>query len=1087
MESDNITGKASLYGLAALAVCTLAIGAWTTCRYGQAAEMRQCENLCLHATVIAGAIIPEHIAGLSFTAADESLPAFERLRRQMIAAAEHLVVHQIYSVALRNGKYVFGPESYPRQHPQASKPGTVYQRHPPELETVFATGQPLATKPFRDEFGHFVSAFAPVISPRTGEVLMVLGIDSDASAWQAGISGARKLPVIITLAFLSFVLIGLLVKVKRQRLGSRSIQYLPHAETALCCIAMTILVLTFAWQAHQKESRQRENSFISAAYSHMSGVSREILEIGKILENTECLFAASEHVDRREFQLFTQKFDDNSAADTFMWLPKVPGTERAAFEAEVRQHGAADFSIWQLDQASQRVPVTAQDFHYPIHFIEAKTSYDYLRGFDMGTFPVVRETIRSCMAENLPSATDTLRLGHREDKSCTIVLFFQPVSHYHQKGLVAATVQLQNLIRMPTYKIGPLTKHLAATLFQLEPEAPPVFLASTENDSACDSGYWHTDCSSGLSIKVPIFCFGKTYALSIRAKPEWLKNYPLREHRIILLGGLLLTAALTSMVALLINRRTALEREVQAQTADLRRERKLLYALMDSLPDRIFFKDQDLRFTKISRAFAETLKLSSPEEAVGRTIDDFLPPALAAVLHNSEHAVMATGNPLLAQVEQSSGPDSKPRWVSSSTVALKEDDGSVSGLIGISRDITYEIELQQQLQQASKMDAIGRLAGGVAHDFNNLLQAILGFTELLLSGLDDSDPQYGDLKQIEQAAKRASDLTRQLLAFSRKQKIEPRPVDLNEAVRTTDKMLRRILGEDVEILHNLSPEIKPVMVDPTQIEQVIINLAVNARDAMPQGGRLTFNTSLVHLSQIDTQIINESMPGTFVCLAVSDSGVGISAENLPHIFEPFFTTKPRGKGTGLGLSVIYGIVKQTGGWINVYSEPGQGSTFKIFLPASDQSVSEIAEALPQAMPLSLPGLGKHILLVEDESGILNLVSLILQGAGFKVKACESADAAIAAFDQAQGHFDLLFSDIILGGMNGVDLACLLRQRRPDLPVLLCSGYADERVRWEMIEMESFNFLAKPYPSVKLLSAIGEILRKPGPAPLAVDD
>jgi len=524
----------------------------------------------------------------------------------------------------------------------------------------------------------------------------------------------------------------------------------------------------------------------------------------------------------------------------------------------------------------------------------------------------------------------------------------------------------------------------------------------------------------------------------------------------------------------------AVEEQKRADDA-LIHERNLLYALMDNLPDRIYFKDTESRFLKISKAHAASLGLESPADAIGKTDADFKSADEAERVRAKEREIIATGNPLLAQVEQKRTADGRIRWVSASKAPIKDGQGRVVGLVGISRDITHEIELQQQLQQASKMDAIGRLAGGVAHDFNNLLQAILGFTEILISGVSEKDPQYEDLKEIERAAKRAADLTRQLLAFSRKQRIEPQTLDINHIISDTEKMLHRLMGEDIEIVQLLNPEAKPVLADPNQIEQIIINLAVNARDAMPQGGRLTFSTETVEMRPIDITMIPESHTGVFTCISVSDTGSGISPELLPHLFEPFFTTKGQGKGTGLGLSVIYGIVKQNDGWINVYSQEGQGSTFNVYLPVSKKSIT--APSTPTALPPppdTLPGLGKTILLVEDEPGVRSLATLVLQSAGFNVTACENAQVAASVFSRTPKRFDLLFSDVVLPGKNGIELAISLREMAPSLPVLLCSGYADDRVRWASIEKEGFHFINKPYPTAALLRAVLETLHNTKP-------
>jgi PAS domain S-box-containing protein len=506
-------------------------------------------------------------------------------------------------------------------------------------------------------------------------------------------------------------------------------------------------------------------------------------------------------------------------------------------------------------------------------------------------------------------------------------------------------------------------------------------------------------------------------------------------------------------------------------------ERNLLYALMDNQPDRIFFKDADLRFIKISKEQARALGLASPAHAIGKTLDELQPGDASRRAMDRERSVLQSGKPLMAQVEKSVDASGRAHWDSVSNAPITDDAGACVGLVGIARDITPEIELQQHLQQMTKMDAIGRLAGGVAHDFNNLLQAILGYTELLLSGMDERVPQYGDLKEIERAAKRAADLTRQLLTFSRKQRIEPQVVDMNQTILSTEKMLKRLMGDRILIQIDLHPTLKSVMVDPSQMEQILLNLAVNAKDAMPNGGTLTFRTEMAVLDDAAASAHVEALPGKFVKLTVSDTGSGIPAEVLPHVFEPFFTTKERGKGTGLGLSVIYGIVKQCGGWVNVTSTSNDGTHFSLYFPAQDTKATDLANDTSPIfdVPATLPGIGKTILLVEDEPGVRNLAALVLQSAGYSVHVCTGADEAKAVFSKEHARIDLLFSDIVLIGQNGIDLALDIRRQKPALPCLLCSGYADETVPWQSLQNEGFHFLPKPYPVAKLLAAVAEAL------------
>ncbi len=406
---------------------------------------------------------------------------------------------------------------------------------------------------------------------------------------------------------------------------------------------------------------------------------------------------------------------------------------------------------------------------------------------------------------------------------------------------------------------------------------------------------------------------------------------------------------------------------------------------------------------------------------------------------------------------------------------IHDDAGRPRYYVASERDVTRELQLEGQFRQAQKMETIGRLAGGVAHDFNNLLQAILGFVELLLAGTPAEDKRRSDLFQVQRAAERAAELTRQLLAFSRKQMIEPRILDLNSTITDMEKLLNRLLGEGIVLVTALDPAVRRIKADPNQVEQVLLNLAVNARDAMPRGGRLTIRTGNAVFSQTEAGAQAEVRSGEFVFLSITDTGQGMTPEVQEHLFEPFFSTKGVGQGTGLGLAVIYGIVKQNNGWINVYSQPEQGSTFTIHLPAylgTEPTVAPDAVRLEQQVPR---GHGERILLVEDEPEVRNLAAHVLQSFGYVITVAESATAARAVLAAAALPFDALFSDIALPDGNGIALAGESCARQPGLPVLLCSGYSDALTRWADIGTQGYHFLQKPYPAAALLTLLRHVL------------
>jgi len=382
-------------------------------------------------------------------------------------------------------------------------------------------------------------------------------------------------------------------------------------------------------------------------------------------------------------------------------------------------------------------------------------------------------------------------------------------------------------------------------------------------------------------------------------------------------------------------------------------------------------------------------------------------------------------------------------------------------------------KLYAQLLQAQKMEAIGTLAGGVAHDFNNLLTLIHGYTDLAMMKIDEADPLYRNLKQIRLAAVRATNLIRQLLLFSRKQPMEFSLLNLNRTVDDLLKMIKRLIGEDITINTELEPNLWTVQADTGSIEQVIMNLAVNARDAMPKGGRLTIKTENVILDKKQCKVIPEARPGKFICLSVEDTGIGMDKKVIQHIFEPFFSTKDAGKGTGLGLSVVYGIIKQHGGWINVYSEPGQGSIFKIYLPAF--SIKPEEETKEMISLHELQGGGQRILLVEDEEEVRRFAANFLSENGYVVFEAANVKEAMEVFEREEGKFHLIFCDVVLPDQSGLQLIERLLSYKSELRVLLTSGYTDDKSQWPIICERKFRFLQKPYALAELLQAIKEAI------------
>jgi len=470
--------------------------------------------------------------------------------------------------------------------------------------------------------------------------------------------------------------------------------------------------------------------------------------------------------------------------------------------------------------------------------------------------------------------------------------------------------------------------------------------------------------------------------------------------------------------------------------------------------------------------FAEKLYGWAPEEAVGKPIQELTPsPFLrehsASIFERGAAGESWTGEFLVQ------GKTGKAFPALLTTSPSRDERGTVLGYVLVSIDLSERRALEEQFRQSQKMDAVGRLAGGIAHDFNNLLTVIRLNTEIIMDGFDPTDPRSEDVKQIRNAAERASSLTKQLLAFSRKQMLQPRVLDMNSVVGTVQPMLQRLIGEDITIASGCNAR-GYVVADPGQIEQILVNLVVNARDAMPQGGTITIETMNAVLDETYTSEHAPVVPGRYVMLAVGDTGVGMNRDTREHAFDPFFTTKEAGKGTGLGLATVYGIVKQSGGYVWIYSEPGLGTTLKLYFPEVSAAA---AFTNPEYKPTArMPARGSEtILLVEDEEAVRGLTSRILEKQGYRVIVAQHGREAMDIASKEDGRIDLVLTDIVMPGMNGRGLVERLTGIRPRIKSLYMSGYTDDDIIRRGFVEPSKSFLQKPFTSDALLQTVRKVL------------
>src|SRR5438093_1601653 len=502
----------------------------------------------------------------------------------------------------------------------------------------------------------------------------------------------------------------------------------------------------------------------------------------------------------------------------------------------------------------------------------------------------------------------------------------------------------------------------------------------------------------------------------------------------------------------------------------LRESQEEFRAFMDSCLAVAFMKDEDGRMVYANQPFERFFKLTR-SDWFGKTDFELWPQETAKKLRENDRSVFAGGVPV-ELTETVPAPDGSPH----SWLVFKFPFTDVSGkrfLGGMAVDTTEHKQVEEQLRQSQKMEAVGKLAGGVAHDFNNLLTIITGYSQLLLDRIGQDSPLRGNLMEIKKAGDRASSLTQQLLAFSRRQVLKPKVLDLNTVVAGLEGMLQRLVGEEIHLVTALDPALGPVKADPGQIEQAIMNLVVNARDAMPQGGRLTIETANnVERTTADSRGASLKEPATYAMLAVSDTGCGMDAQTQARIFEPFFTTKEVGKGTGLGLSTVYGIVEQSGGRIDVASELGRGTTFKIYLPRVDDAV---AERGGDKVSASQPCGTETVLIVEDEPGVRALARDTLQRRGYSVLEARHGIEALVIGDQHPGTIHLLMADVVMPQMNGREVAERLLRVRPKVKVLDVSGFTENAIVHHGVLAPGTNFLQKPFTPDDLSEKVREVL------------
>jgi signal transduction histidine kinase/CHASE1-domain containing sensor protein len=1265
---------------------------------GRVADERLRSNLLRQAESIARSIDPNSVKALSFTPDDKDNPVFQRLRGHMTAYAGILKVRGLYSMAIRNGSIVFGPENYAENDSQASPPGTVHEQPSENVILIFKNGRPFVEGPETDEYGTFVSAVAPVLEPRTGEVLMIVGLDIEASDWQAEIYGIRLRAGIYATGMM-VTLGGLTLVVLRRRRTKEPQGVLSFAEAYLVGGIALFGAFISATALYDNETMNRREVFALMADAHSTSLQHSFnhlknCQMGSITR----FFEGSNQVDKNEFLLYAAPLVQQGGVRFIQWVPKVSAEEKEAFEKIGKVQTLPKFSIWRQADDGTRIPVAGGQDYYPVWYVAPLVGHESFLGYDMNSDPVLHTAIEKLAKTGLSVCAGPTILPPDRNWQADISILSPVFSVMEEKRLLLgfgfAAISLQNFLRLslPSLSISEEAPVVIA-IYQLEAGREPIMLVSSsqldERESLVQDFMGRNYGKSFLVY--PGFFLDRTFAVVVHLGPKFLKDHPELVWRVTFIIGLLLTVALSTLTVLVLRGRRNLEMKVRERTAELSeseaRLEQLNQCLLNLQTDNqanisslticccallkaggaIYYRKGDGvvlstgKYTlpvgfnhdqkpvghiclEVINNDSELMVIRETQSAAYENTDTdsngLVKTYMAAVVHENgkphgsicvifdggvepnnddKHIIQIIASAIgaeenremtLKQLQRRQAFEHELLEVSGRFINISTNDTDAAiedslrrigsfckvdrsyvflfnhnrqtmsnthewcgegiqterdnlqdipfselpalmeslkaleivcipnvseltdtwknerqllkrqgilslvitplaqserliGFIGfeaVKRSYEWEEwqftmlrifadrlsgaverkraeeernKLEVQLFEAQKLESVGTLAGGIAHDFNNLLQVIQGFAEVLLMKKQETDPDQKALTSILHAARSGADLVLRILAFSRKSRINPEPLDLNTQIEQASKLLSRTIPRTIDVELRLEERLELVNADAIQIEQVLMNLTLNAVDAMPEGGKLTIETKNVNLNQTLCEAHLDGNPCDLVQLCVSDTGQGMDMETLKHMFEPFFTTKGVGRGTGLGLSVVYGIVKQHGGDITCESTLGKGTIFNIYLPI----------AQPQAQPESplldsgLCGGTETILLVDDEEEVRNWGKMILEENGYTVLTARNGKDALNIYRTEMNRISLVVLDLIMPELDGRQCIRELLKINPGLKVLVQSGVASGSAAVKSLDLGARGFVRKPYRVSEFLKAVNQILRE----------
>ena len=869
----------------------------------------------------------------------------------------------------------------------------------------------------------------------------------------------------------------------RYTLGSKFFRNILVAVIVILGVVLSIIVSASSYYTHKK---LMEVEFNEAVDNRYSALKRELDSNLSVLASVQALYYTStKAAERSEFRNFTNHIlEQHASIQALEWIPRVPDSRREVYERAARREGFPAFQLTERIAQGKMKRAEKRKQYFPVYFVEPYRSNEIALGFDLASNPERLEALEVAGKTGQLSASARIILV-QESKSQFGFIVFAPI--YKKEALINSDQARWNNLEgfaLGVFRIGDIVEK---AMHYLKPEGVDSFLYDASAPKKEGFLYTHssrtrktpllnqeppeTDFKSSKTLDVA----GRKWMVSYSAAPAFIEARSSWRPWVFLLAGLAFTGLVAGVLVVvshaehvekvakdLSDLNTSLAHEImerkQAEAA-LAVEKLFSDAIIDSIPGIFCVLDDRGSFLRWNKNL-EIVGGYTAEELRG------LPWIETIAEEDQELATIGIGKVYnkgyYTNVTQLLTKDKRkiPFLLTGFSVLVSGKRHILSTGIDITEHRRVEeekIQLQAQLMQAQKMEAVGLLAGGVAHDFNNILTAIVGYGSLAQMNLKDDATTQKYIQEVLDAAKRAEDLTKRLLAFSRKQVIEPVLADLNKIVRNIEKMLRRIMTEDIELSTVLSAGELPVLVDVGQIDQVLVNLAANARDAMPEGGHLVIQTDAVNVNSRYAEEHFFENTGMYAVLTVSDTGVGMDQWTKENIFEPYFTTKEVGKGTGLGLSMVYGIIEQHNGNIKVCSDAGRGTTFKIYLPLAQTKRKTIHEPV-QTLPV---GKGETIILAEDESQVRKSMTSILQKNGYKIIEAVNGEDAVRKFKENRDTVSLILLDVIMPVKNGREAYEEIKSIDPGVKTIFMSGYTDDKISRKGILEEGFDFISKP--------------------------